>query len=220
MKLVIINGSPRGKESNSEVIINWIMPQLDENILVEKYYSSKTITHKAAVDAIEDNTTMLVVFPLYADAMPWVTKLFFEELDSIAYKKNNIKIYFIVHSGFEGAKHCRVVEQYLAYFAEHLGFKYMGTAIKPGSEGFRLIPEEYIKEIKNDFVELSSDITKGVSFNNIILKKLAGFEVLSEEYIERINQSNGETKYIFDILKQNNVYDKSFDKPYQRKNRD
>ncbi len=76
-----------------------------------------------------------IIFPLYADAMPGITKLFFEELNIIAKQKESVKAYFIVHSGFGGAKHSRAVERYLEYLSLHLGLKYMGTAIKPNSEG-------------------------------------------------------------------------------------
>lgn len=217
MKLVIINGSPRGKESNSNVIINWIATGIDKSIQVDMFYTSKINTHKEAVNSIDDNSTVLVVFPLYVDAMPGITKLFFEELEIIANKKENVKIYFIVHSGFEGARHCRVVERYLVYLSDFLGFKYMGTAIKPGSEGIRLIPVEYILDIKNNFVELSKDIAKGSEFGSDTLMRLAGFELPPEEYKTGIKQSKGNTGYFSDMLKQNNVYDKCFDKPYQKK---
>lgn len=217
MKLTIINGSPRGKESNSNVIINWIETEIVESIQVYKFYASKVNTHKEAVKSIDDNSTVLVVFPLYVDAMPAITKLFFEELEIIANKKENVKIYFIVHSGFEGAKHCRVVERYLVYLSGYLGFKYMGTAIKPGSEGIRLTPVEYILDTKNDFVELSKDIAKGSEFGSDTLKRLAGFELPPEEYKIGIKQSKGNTGYFSNKLKQNNVYDKCFDKPYEKK---
>ena len=217
MKLVIINGSPRGKSSNSDVITNWVTTEMDKNIQIEQYYAVKIHTHKEAVDAIEDNTTVLVVFPLYVDAMPGITKLFFEKLESIAHTKQYINIYFIIHSGFEGAKHCRAVERYLVYLSEHLGFNYMGTTIKPGSEGFRLMPEEYTKDIRNDFVQLSKDITKGVPFNKDVLSNLAGFETLPDEYLKNIKASDGESDYFTYLLKQNNSLENSFDKPYQKR---
>ena len=148
--------------------------------------------------------------------MPAITKLFFEELENIANKKESVKIYYIVHSGFEGAKHCRAVERYLIYLSDFLGFEYRGTIIKPGSEGIRLIPEEYQINIKNDFVELSKDIAKGSEFSVDTLKRLAGFEFPPEEYKKGIKQSKGNTGYFSDILKQNNVFDKCFDKPYKK----
>ena len=217
MKLVIINGSPRGKASNSDVILNWMITAIDKSLKVDRFYTAKINTHRETVNSIDDNSNVLVVFPLYGDAMPGITKLFFEELEIIANKKENVKIYFIVHSGFVGAKHCRVIERYLVYLSDYLGFKYMGTAIKPGSEGIRLTPVEYIINIKNDFVELSKDITKGSEFSIDTLKRLAGFELPPEEYKTGIKQIKGYSGYFADTLKQNNVFDKCFDKPYQKK---
>ncbi len=217
MKLVIINGSPRAKKSNSEVIGNWIANSLDKATNISKFYTIRVNTHKAAVESIEDSSTVLVIFPLYVDAMPATAKLFFEELGTIANKKKDVKIYFIVHSGFQGAKHCRAVEKYLVYLAEYLGFIYMGTAIKAGSEGIRLMPEEAIIDTKNDFIELAKDISNGSRFSGETLKSLAGFELPPEEYIKGIKQSKGNTGYFSYLLQMNNALDKSFDKPYQKK---
>lgn len=217
MKLVIINGSPRGKGSNSNVITNWIVSGFDNLTDVKKFYAPMIHTHKEAVESIDDNTSILVIFPLYVDAMPGIMKLFFEELDVIAKQKENVKIYFVVHSGFGGAKHSRAIERYLEYLSNHLGFKYMGTAIKPSSEGFRLMPEEYTKDVRNDFLKLSKNIEKGVKLDDDLLNKLAGFEVPSEDFIERIRQSDGETEYFSYLLKKNNSFDNSFDKPYKRR---
>ncbi|AIO19086.1 NADPH-dependent FMN reductase [Candidatus Izimaplasma bacterium HR1] len=216
MKLVIINGSPRGKASNSEVIANWIATALDKSIEVDKYYTAKITTQREAVTAVDNNSTILVIFPLYVDAMPGVTKLFFEELELVANRKENVKMYFIVHSGFMGAKHSRAVEKYLTYLSEYLGFEYMGTAIKPSSEGIRLMPENTMLDIKNDFVELSKDISKGIEFNRNTLKSLAGFELPPEEFKTGIKESNGETGYFSYLLNQNNAFDKRYDKPYKR----
>ena len=245
MKLVIINGSPRGKESNSNVITNWIATgivkstqvnkisaiktdfqrgakdstKIIESMQLDKFYTANINTHREAVDSIEDNSTVVVVFPLYGDAMPAITKLFFEELEIIANKKENVKMYYIVHSGFKGANHCRAVERYLVYLTDYLGFKYMGTAIKPGSEGLRLTPVENLLDFTNDFYSLLKDIAKGSDFDVNTLKRLVGFEFPSEEYKIGIKQSNGNTGYFSRILKQNNAFTKCFDKPYQRKSK-
>lgn len=243
MKLVIINGSPRGIKSNSNVIANWVVDgvvknkqvnpifsakeniqkddgnstETKESIQIDRFIAAKISSHRDAVDSIEDNSTVLVIFPLYVDAMPAITKLFFEELETLANKRENVKIYYIVHSGFDGANHCRAVEKYLVYLTDYLGFEYMGTAIKPGSEGIRLMPVENMLDIVSDFAKLSKDIANGSSFGIDTLKSLAKFELPSEEYKNRIEQSNGSNGYFSYLLKQNNAFDRSFDKPYQKK---
>ncbi len=65
-------------------------------------------------------------------------------------------------------------------------------------------------------MELSKNIEKGIDFNKTTLRKLAGFEIPTEEYIKRIRQSDGEIEY-FSYLLKNNSFNNSFDKPYQRR---
>ena len=214
MRLVIINGSPRGVKSNSKVFVDWIVSGLDKNTEIQQFYAVQAKTHKKAVEAIQDNTTVLIVFPLYVDSMPSITKLFIEELDSIAKKTKNVKIYFAVQSGFGGAKHSRGVERYLVYLAKHMGFEYMGTAIKPASEGTRFMSEDRAKITWNRFVDLAKDIQLGNIFNEKTLKELAGYEVPSEEYKAALRKRDGEVPYFTHLLKENNAYDDRFNKPY------
>ncbi len=56
-----------------------------------------------------NDSTLLILFPLYTDAMPAVTKLFFERLERIKEKLSGVKVYYVVQSGFSGANHSRYV---------------------------------------------------------------------------------------------------------------
>ena len=212
MSLVIINGSPRGKKANSKVIIDWVVSGFNQDIEIKEHYAVQIKKHSEIVSTIKDNDTLLFVFPLYADAVPGVLKLFIEELESIKNKVKNIKFYAIVQSGFAGAKLSRAVERYLIYMAKYLGFNYLGTAIKPSGEGLRLKPAILNKKTHDNFKELAKDIIYGKEFNKQVLARLAGFEV-PEQKNYKYGRKAGNI-YFNTLLRKNKVYGKRFDHPY------
>lgn len=215
MKLITINGSPRGVKSNSNVIINWIKEALDEKIEMSLFYALNRESYTEAIDSINDNDVILIVFPLYVDSMPYVLKAFMEAMDSIANTKKNVKIYYVVQSGFGGANHCRFVEKYLVYFAKYMGFEYMGTAIKPSGEGLRLMPPNMLKHTRSIFQELANDISKAIPFNPESLRKLIGFEKPGFLYKVLIRLGLGNF-YFRSKLKKSGKFKERYFGPYQK----
>lgn len=214
MKLIIINGSPRGSASNSKVITNWIASAMDDNTVIKEFFAANIKTHYEAVEEIEENSTLLIAFPLYTDSLPGQSKLFIEELESIKNKFNNVNIYFVIQSGFHGANHSRYIEKYLIYLADYLGLNYKGTAIKPSGEGLRLMPDNFTKKTREQFELLAADIQSGNEFNSDSLSKLAVYEKPSKFFIAFIKSGLLVNTHFNSLLKKNNVFDNRFDKPY------
>lgn len=214
MKLVVINGSPRGKKSNSNTIISWFENTLKDVMEIKVFYALMADTHQAAVDSIEDNDTILIIFPLYIDSVPYVLKAFIEEMDRIAQKKQHVKIYYVVQSGFNGAYHCRNVEKYLEYLAKYMGFEYMGTAIRPSSEGLRNTPPTMLENTILAFQDLALDVSKSTPFNSNSLSKLISFEKpgLLFKFLILIGLGN---TYFKSQLKKNGRYKDRYYGPYQ-----
>lgn len=80
MKLVIINGSPRYKKSNSKILIDEFLKgfySFDREV-AEIYFLADSKQRKEAVKALMDNDIILIIFPLYTDSMPGIVKEFFE----------------------------------------------------------------------------------------------------------------------------------------------
>lgn len=214
MKLSVINGSPRGVKSNSKVITDWILSSLDESIQTSEFYAVKTKTHSQAVESISNDSVVLMVFPLYTDAMPAILKLFFEELESIRDKTKNVRAYFVVQSGFLGANHCRYVERYLVHLSKYMGFEYMGTAIKPSGEGLRSMPDFMIRKTRRLFNVLGSDIQAGKKFDEQTLGRLANFERPGALLKFMMKNKRMSEMFMKGMLKQNGVYENRNDQPY------
>ena len=99
MKIVIINGSPRGKKSNSEILIKYLCSLLEEH-QINKYYLFSSKIDSEIKSEIHNADALIFGFPLYVDSIPshlLDTIVKFEEEKII---NSKTKIYCIVNNGF------------------------------------------------------------------------------------------------------------------------
>jgi len=142
MKLTIFNGSPRGKCSNTRSILE---PFIDGFMSTEgNSYELAYLIHfelrDEQVALFKNASHVLLAFPLYTDAMPFVVKSFIESLEPLCGEKCNPDIGFIVQSGFPETRHSRYLERYLGKLASRLNCRYKGTVIKGGVEAISMLP--------------------------------------------------------------------------------
>jgi hypothetical protein len=209
MALIAFNGSPRGKNSNSSVIIDWYLEDRDTPV----YFLNRINHHQEYISMIPEYDEMLIVFPLYVDGMPAQVKLFFEQMDPIRDKVNGIHVTWIIHSGFSEAVHCSTLKKYLELFSKKINFASARVIIIPGSEGFRLMPPQMLKKKSRAVSRLAKgssdkDIKYLEGREKIGLAWKAGFFILSKF---------GLTNMYWDRqLKSNDIFEKRFDAPYRR----
>jgi NAD(P)H-dependent FMN reductase len=141
MKLVIYNGSPRLEKSNSTLLINRFLNGYHKYIDndVEVFYLARINAMNDYVEAFNSAENVIVIFPLYTDAMPGVVKAFFEALAANR-PLSGVKLGFIVQSGFPEGIHCENIKRYLQKFTRRLGCDYLGTLTKGGVEGIQIMP--------------------------------------------------------------------------------
>ncbi len=156
---------------------------------------------------------------MYTDCMPGIVKSFIDSLKSLCGKQNNPSIGFLVQSGFPEAYHSRFVERYLEKLAKRLNCQYIGCIVKGGIEGTRVMPHFMTKKIFNSFYELGKAYGRSGKFDQMLLNKLAKPEHLSA--LTRLFYSFGKliglvNNYWDKQLKENNAFEKRFDKPYMR----
>ncbi len=227
MQLMLCNGSPRGKASNTTILLKHFtdgFSAYEENSF-EHAYLQRVKDHASIADRARKASAVIIAFPLYADSMPGIVKDFIETLGSSQPKGRASKkqrefppIGFIVQSGFPEAVHSRYVERYLEKLARRLNARYIGTVIKGGVEGIQEKPPFMTKRLFMAFRSLGRHFGVTKEFHPIIVKKLAGMEKFSAvgKFFFRLLVPTG----LFDawwnkILKQNNAFDRRFDRPYQ-----
>lgn len=165
---------------------------------------------------IREADYILIIFPLYADSMPGRVKQFIESLEnSTDFSRKNLG--FIVQSGFPEAHHSIFVEPYLHKLANRLGAEYLGTVIKGGVEGIRIMPNWMTKKLYRQFYELGKIFGIEGQFDAFICEKLARpykFSKTRIKFFKLIMKTGLNDFYWNSQLKKNNAFDKRFDRPY------
>lgn len=217
MKLAVFNGSPRQKKSNSTLLINHFLNGYhdSDNHNTVVHYLAAVQKNSEHLKAAQEADTILIIFPLYTDAMPGQVKFFFESLASIDLKEKNIA--FIVQSGFPEAYHSIFVERYLEKLSKRLGCNYIGTVIKGGVEGIQIMPPSMTKKLFNNFVELGKYFAKANAFNPEIVANLRNPYRMNamRRGVMRLMIATGLVNFYWNMkLKEHKAYDKRFARPY------
>ena len=215
MNLTIINGSPRGIKSNSNLIASWFSEALEDQMTITLHHAAKTSLHQEIAKSIKQDHSLLIVFPLYTDSVPYVLKALLEEMELHKHQYHDINVYFVVQSGFGGAKHSRAVEAYLQLASKLLGMNYMGTAIRPSSEGLRLYPPAWTQKPQTLFHELADDIKQGIPFNKDTLAKLIPYETPPWHLKLAIRLGLGDM-YFKNQQRRHKVFKQRYRRPYKK----
>jgi hypothetical protein len=215
MKLTVFNGSPRGKGSNTKVLMEHFTNGFMETggNTYELAYLVRLKDRESFIKLFQEAEQVLLAFPLYADAMPAVVKTFIESLEPLCGREGNPDIGFVVQSGFPEPNHSRYVERYLEKLAKRLGCSYKGTVIKGGVEGIRATPDRMNRKLFKSFYELGKAFGETGEFDRQIVFELGQPERLSKFYF-RIIRLMTHKLYWDKVLKKNNAFEKRFAKPY------
>lgn len=104
MKITIIIGSPKIKESNSEIIVNTLIPLLSDND-IEMINLKRNSLSDLQFDRINNSDILLFAFPLYVDGIPSHLLRTLAELENRQLSNKDIMVYSIVNNGFfEGSQ--------------------------------------------------------------------------------------------------------------------
>lgn len=221
MKLVIINGSPRNKKSNSKLLIDEFLKGYGsihkENIFVH-FLANQKMKNEVIRD-YQDADCVILIFPLYTDCMPGMVKEFIEDIVDLKNLKPK-KMGFIVQSGFPEAIHSEAVEQYLEKLSKRLEVACLGTIIKGGIEGIQIMPPFMTNKLYKQFRKLGSYFAQNQTFSPELSKKLrtpykmSSFRILVFKLLMKTGLTNS---YWNNNLKKNGAYEIRFDKPYEIK---
>lgn len=213
MKISVFNGSPRGEQSNSRVIIKWLAEGMDKEISPK--YLRKISEHAKYIEEAEACEKILIVFPLYTDAMPGIVMKFFEGLYANREKLKGKEYLFVVHSGFPEAKQSYPIKRYLENFIGKMDGKLIDIIIDGGSEGIRLKPERMQKKTMNAFKNIGKSLIENEPISKADIEVLLKPIELSKFTLFILKNFNIGNIYWNTTLKKNNAYAKRFDKPYK-----
>ncbi len=221
MKLTVFNGSPRGKGSSTRVLLEHFLHgfMTAGGNTYELVYLNRVREGDKFVNLFQEAEHVLLAFPLYTDCMPAIVKAFIESLESLCGREGNPDIGFMVQGGFPEAIHSRYVEKYLEKLASRLGCRYVGTIIKGGCEGIRARPARRTRKLFESFYQLGQIYGETGLFDGELVHTLAQPERLPgllAMLFKLLVKTRFFTSYWDNMLKENDAYEKRFDKPYAR----
>ena len=222
MRLTVFNGSPRGRRSNTRILMEHFLKGFSETEgnNHEVYYLSRVKEEDQFKQAFSQAECVLLAFPLYTDSMPGVVKCFIEALEPFVGRKRNPALGFIVQSGFPEAVHSRMVERYNEKLASRLGCAYLGTIVKGGVEGIQVQPPQMTAKLFTRFYELGRVFGRDGSLDKSLIEQLAKPERLSP-IVLLLLQLLGPTGLLNfhwnRQLKKNGAYSRRFAAPYLEK---
>ncbi len=220
MKLTIYNGSPRGEQGNSALLIKYFNTGFTtaENNSSRVYHLARTYRSEPLVDSFLQSDVVLLAFPLYTDAMPGLVKAFIESLESCCGHPGNPAIAFLIQSGFPESTHLRALEAYLVKLAKRLGCPYLGTIIRGGMEGIRNQSEDKNRPLLESFTRLGEHLGRNGQLDPQQIKELSRLERFPGWLVPmlKIAEKSGLINLGWDqMLRQNGAYARRFARPYQ-----
>jgi hypothetical protein len=218
MKLTVFNGSPRGRGSNTRILLEHFVHGFESapGNTSELFYLNRVSDSERFVQAFSDAEYVLLAHPLYTDCMPGVVMAFIEALEPLCGREGNPAIGFIVQSGFGEAAHSRYVERYQVKLAARLGCTYMGTVVRGNCEGVRLQPKMY-RKVFDGFHRLGLAFGETGQFDEALVRKVAGPETFGAptRLLLGLMVKSGLGTALWDKpLKENGVYEERSARPY------
>lgn len=220
MKLTVFNGSPRGKKSNTGVLLEKVLEGFKTvcNPELSIIYLSNSAERQNAHQAFAESDLVILGFPLYTDSMPGLVKAFIESLAPYLNRNQNPKMAFLVQSGFPEALHSRFVERYLEKLTRRLNAPYAGTIVKGGCEAIQVMSEKSNQKLFSGLNEMGVDLAQNGQLDSEKLKRLS-----KPERYPRILVPVFKLAFMIPIsnyywnyqLKENGVYEERFAKPFQ-----
>ena len=213
MSTLIINGSPKGKNGNTEVFIRHFNRGFKEPCKV-CYAARESGVHLASY--IRQFDTVIFAMPLYIHAMPGIMMKLFECMEPAG--ESGRAMGFIVQSGFMESAQSKYLEQYLSALAKSLNYAYLGTVIRGGSAGVSMMPEKMNSKLFSRLRALGRRFELDGTFDKDLAKLLSKTLALSKArcLLLRFMSSIGlgDSMYWNHMLKSSKAFDKRFNRPF------
>lgn len=219
MRLVVINGSPRRRKSNTSILLHQFAKGFGGtpgNTFTEVFaYDSHSTT--GFIELFSKADAVFFAYPLYTDAMPSGLHEVISSLADLKERPSNPPLGFIVQSGFPEACQSRPVERYHERLAARLSCRYLGTVVKGGVEGIQIMPWWMTYKLFRRFRLLGLHFGRTGRFHPDITKALARPERMSESsrMVFRAMDLMGMTSWYWNKnLKKNGAFERRMDKPF------
>ncbi|MBP1906772.1 multimeric flavodoxin WrbA [Paenibacillus turicensis] len=135
MKIALINGSPKGRSSNSGLFLNILKPLIEEGNELTSYRVNSKQLNVEQFQEINEADAIVVAFPVYFDAIPSHLLRMMVELEN--YRKTEksnkeIVLYALINNGFFEGQQCKTAANIVENWCKRCSFRF-GMAIGHGA---------------------------------------------------------------------------------------
>ena len=214
MRWTLVDGSPRGKRSNTAFLLEALARGLEAaGHATELLHLALPAEADAAPERFAAAERVVLGLPLYTDAMPGRVMEFIERLEPLQKRASNPPVAFLIQSGFPEPGQSRAVERYLKLLAARLGARYLGTIVKGGGMSARNpAAARWVREIE----ELGQNLGQVDHLDPGRLRLFAGpdwFEGWRGLILRLVLRFRANPK--FDrLLAKNGAFERRYDRPY------
>lgn len=135
MKIALINGSPKGRSSNSGLFLNILKPLIEEGNELTSYRVNSKQLNVEQFQEINEADAIVVAFPVYFDAIPsHLLRMMVELENHRKTEKSNkeIVLYALINNGFFEGQQCKTAANIVENWCKRCSFRF-GMAIGHGA---------------------------------------------------------------------------------------
>ncbi|MGM0550559.1 MAG: NAD(P)H-dependent oxidoreductase [Bacteroidota bacterium] len=216
--LLLVNGSPRGLNSNTRVLLEALGRGLTQAEREFKLlYLQKKSDRAFLLENINEYDTVLWGFPMYTDAMPGSVKAFWEDLTETSVDLTGKTFGYLVQMGFPEASQANMLLAYLQWFSQYVGVRHAGILVRGGVEGIQIQPHWMKKNLLTQLERAGYEL----GIKNVLAPELC--QKIAKPYrlkwwvrmLLTLMNYLGLVNFYWDKqLKQNEVYTHRYDTPY------
>lgn len=200
MKVALINGSPKVKDSASQCLLQILQPLLSQVDEVSSFQMRKPVLTEDEIERLLQNEVLVFAFPLYVDGIPAHLLSCLAQLEEpLVTLGNKIQVYGVVNCGFYEGHQARWALEILENWCIKAGQSWgQGVGVGAGPMLFSLtnVPLGYgpLKNLGQVFHQLADNIVGRAAGESVYITpnfpKLA-YKLAGEMSMRRSAKANG-----------------------------
>jgi multimeric flavodoxin WrbA len=141
MKIALICGSPKAKNSASDLLLEDLKDHWGENAEITKYGFHKTAISEEVIEELAKSDAWVFAFPLYVDGIPGHLLSCLVQLEEARLQNPRIHIYGIVNCGFYEGIQAEFALKVLRNWCLKAGFAWGGGIGIGGAGALPMMPK-------------------------------------------------------------------------------
>lgn len=171
MKIALINGSPKPKDSASGILLSELEKCKIQGAVFSHFAVNKPCVGKEIIEKIIQHDVLVFAFPLYVDGIPSHLLNCLKEIENAGIKNKKIRVYGISNCGFFEGTQNEIALGILKNWCNKTGFQW-GMAVGFGGGGAMSQfgeekPKGMIKSLLSGLEKMKDSIETGKTAENV-----------------------------------------------------